>query len=144
MTADAVRLVIVEDRSLRWAVLADEVSEIVDGATWRGEPPMDVAARWSERLAGVRLPPARSVSPGHAIVVRTMRGEYAFWSPRISFAVTERSRVLTLPHLLASGRGARMVAGIVFGDSDQPLIVLSPDGLLDRDGRAPAEAVRSR
>ena len=85
MTTDTVRLVVVDDRGLRWAVLADEVSEIVHGATWRGEAPMDVAARWSERLAGVRLPPARSASAGHALVVRTTHGEHALWSPRISF-----------------------------------------------------------
>jgi hypothetical protein len=133
MPTDTVRLVTVDDHGLTWAVVADEVREIVNAALWRGEAPVDVVRLWRAGLAGTLLPAAEAPTASRALVVRTKLGERALLSPRVSFRVMERSRVLSLPDGLAWGRGAAMVAGIVFGDSDEPLIVLSPDGLVDRN-----------
>ena len=137
MAADTVRLVVVDDRGLRWAVLADDVRGIVHAAVWRGEPPMDVVGLWRAGLAGALLPVAEAPPTSRALVVRTRLGERALLSPRVSFRIMERSRVLSLPDVLAFGRGPAMVAGIVFDDSEEPLIVLNPDGFVDRNLRAP-------
>jgi hypothetical protein len=137
MAAESLPLVVVDDRGLSWAVLADAVREIVRAAAWRGEPPVDVAGLWCEGLAGA-LPPMAEVLPmSCALVVRTRLGERALLSPRVSFRIMERSRVLSLPDVLRWGRGARMIAGIVFGDSEKPLIVLNPDGFVERNLAAP-------
>jgi hypothetical protein len=136
MAVDAVRLVVVVDRGLTWAVLADDVREIVHTAAWRGEPAVDVAGLWRSGVADAVLPRGEAPSTSRALVVKTTVGDRALLSPDVSFRILERSKVLSLPHGLAWGRGAAMVAGIVFGDSDEPLIVLNPDGFVDRDGPA--------
>jgi hypothetical protein len=140
MTGDALRLVVVDDRGLRWAVLADDVRAIVDAATWHGGLPLDVAARWAAHLQGASSAPRDLPPASRALVVRTAQGDQAFRAPQVSFEVAERSTLLSLPDLLASGRGAAMVAGIVFGDSGEPLVVLRPDGFLDEHEPTPTGA----
>jgi hypothetical protein len=145
MTDDAIRLVVVDDRGLRWAVLADDVREIVHMKAWRGERPLDVADCWGDWLVPAERPEppetraSESASTARALIVRTRLGERALKSPRISFQIAERSKVLLLPDLLAWGRGAKMVAGILFSDSDEPLIILNPDGFsIETDRRLEA------
>jgi hypothetical protein len=142
MKAEAIPLVVVDDDGLRWAVLAYDVREIVHTALWRGEPLLNVAKLWKAGLQGGLPYSATESLTSRALVVRTAVGERALLSPRVSFRIVDRSTLLSLPDLLAWGRGAAMVTSFVFGESEEPLIVLNPSGFVDRGGTAPAGASR--
>jgi hypothetical protein len=133
MAAEGVPLVIVDDRGLRWAVFADAVREIVATSSWQGDEPLDVAGIWEMGLAQ-RWALARAPATARALVVRTRSGERALLSPRVSFRTVERAAVLPLPEVLARGAGGDMISGIVFGESEQPLVIVNPDGFLERKG----------
>lgn len=124
MAADLVPLVVVDDVDLRWAVQANEVRAISDTASWSGAAPIDVGRTWGAAIRGGERPPARTAT--RVLVVETERGARALLSTSVSFRTVPRSTILPLPPVLGI-RGVSFVHGVVFHESENPVIVLNVD-----------------
>ena len=123
-----VALVVLAGHGVDWAIEADSVLNAQSAAEWTGAPPIDVAALWGARR---EARPDRESNAARVVVVSTKRGACAFSSARLMFRNVERSKILTLPPIVARGSGGRLIRGVVFSESEPATLVLNPDAFIE-------------
>lgn len=131
MADEVASLVVVDEHDFRWAVYASDVLAIADCAGWSGEPPIDVGRVWRAAIRGAAAPPAKSAT--RLLVVDDGSGSRALFAASVSFRTVPRSTILSLPAVLGIS-GVSFVEGVVFYESENPVIVLNVDRI-DGDER---------
>lgn len=108
--------VVIRGDNIAWAIDAHAVREIQSTLVHEATHAIDVGKLWGAPLG----------TPSRVIVIDDA---LALAAPSLAYRQVERSRVLPLPREWEHAHARRYVAGIIFEDEGQPLVVLDLEGL---------------
>jgi hypothetical protein len=120
----AASFIVLEGDGVDWCFDIEHVREIVLEADWPSDSAIDLSAWWGSPS----VPPGRSC---RLLLLQTSAGVRAVRSAGISQRTVARDRILPVPRFVARGDAGRAIAGIVFSESQKPLVLIHADAIAE-------------